>query len=62
MALFGSDWVDEYDSMTEYETHIGGSKEYIRYEYDNPVFRPVHLDENYDSTENYEHGIKHFKE
>lgn len=32
MALFGSDWLDNYDSMKEYETHVGGmsfAEEYI---------------------------------
>ena len=24
MALFGSDWLERYDSLYEYETHVGG--------------------------------------
>ena len=62
MAIFGSDWLDGYDSMAEYETHVGGSKEYTRYEDGNPIIRPVHLDAEYDSIENHEHGIKHFRD
>ena len=65
MALFGSDWLEGYDSLYEYETHVGGmatAKEYMKMKYDEPCIPPVHLEEEYDSLTEYESGIKHFKE
>lgn len=62
MAFFGSDWLDDYDSMDEYEFRIGGSNDVVLYEYDNPIVRPIHLEDGYDSLKEYEQGIKHFKE
>ena len=58
MALFGSDWVEVYDSLYEYETHVGG----MRTKYDKPIGAPIHIEEGYDSLKDYELGIKHFKE
>ena len=65
MALFGSDWLEGYDSLYEYETHVGGmstAEEYMRMKYDKPIGAPVHIEDDYDSMEEYEKGIKHFKE
>ena len=65
MALFGSDWLEDYDSMKEYETHIGGvsfAEEYMSIKYDKPIGAPIHIEEEYDSLKDYELGIKHFKE
>ena len=65
MAFFGSDWLEGYDSLNEYETHVGGmstAEEYMRMKYDKPIGAPVHIEDDYDSMEEYEKGIKHFKE
>lgn len=62
MAFFGSDWLEDYDSMDEYEFHIGGSSDAVLYEYDEPIVRPIHLEDDYDSLKDSESGIKHFKE
>lgn len=62
MALFGSDWLEGYDSTDEYEFHIGGSSDAVWYEYDKPIGAPIHIEEGYDSLKDYELGIKHFKE
>lgn len=65
MAFFGSDWLEGYDSLYEYETHVGGmstAEEYIRMKYDKPIGAPVHIEDDYDSMEEYEKRIKHFKE
>lgn len=63
MAFFGSDWLEDYDSLYEYETHVGGmatAKEYMEMKYDKPIGAPIHLEEEYDSLAEYESGIKHF--
>ena len=60
MAFFGSDWLEDYDSMDEYEFHIGGSSDAVLYGYDEPCIPPIHLDHEYDSLAEYESGIKHF--
>jgi len=63
MAIFGSDWLEEYDSLDDYEVHIGGidwKDEII--EYDKPVCPPIHIEDDYDSLDDYENGIKHFKD
>lgn len=60
MAFFGSDWLED-----EYETHVGGmstAEEYMRMKYDKPIGAPIHIEDDYDSMEEYEKGIKHFKE
>lgn len=63
MAFFGSDWLEDYDSMDEYEFRIGGSSDAVYYEYyDKPIGAPIHIEEGYDSLKDYELGIKHFKE
>lgn len=62
MAFFGSDWLEDYDSIDEYEFHIGGSKDDIQYEYDKPVCPPIHIEDGHDSLTEYESGIKHFKD
>lgn len=62
MAFFGSDWLDDYDSMEEYELRIGHSNEKVRDYYDKPIGAPIHIEDDYDSMEEYEKGIKHFKE
>lgn len=65
MALFGSDWLEGYDSLYEYETHVGGigsAEEYLRMKYDKPVCPPIHIEDDYDSLDDYENGIKHFKD
>ena len=43
MALFGSDWLEDYDSEKEYEAHVGGmsfAEEYMHVKYDKPVWYP----------------------
>jgi hypothetical protein len=30
--------------------------------YDKPIGAPIHIEDDYDSMEEYEKGIKHFKE
>lgn len=63
--MFGSDWLEDYDSEKEYEMHIGPmsfAEEYMSIKYDKPIGAPVHLDEEYDSMAEYERGIKHFRE
>lgn len=62
MAFFGSDWLEDYDSMDDYEFRIGGSSDAVWYEYDKPVCPPIHIEDGYDSLKEYEQGIKHFKE
>lgn len=57
MAMFGSDWLDDYDSMDEYETKITHHKESNNDEYDKPVFAPIHNDEEYDSMKEYEQKL-----
>lgn len=52
MAIFGNNWTDDY---------ISGSSDAVLYEYGEPIFKPIHVDEDYDSTDDYEHGIKHFQ-
>lgn len=61
MALFGSDWLEDYDPMEEYENHHHFSdenydpmKEYENYHH--------FSDEDYDPMDEYESGIKHFQE
>lgn len=61
MAFFGSDWLEDYDSMDEYEFRIGRSKD-EETEYDKPVCPPIHIEDDYDSLTEYESGIKHFKD
>jgi hypothetical protein len=62
MAIFGSDWLDDYDSMREYETNVGFSNTVKSHNYDKPIFSPIHIDDDYDSIYEYEHNIKHFQE
>ena len=65
MAFFGSDWLEDYDPTDEYEFRIGGSSDAVYYEYyehDEPVCSPIHIEDDYDSLAEYEHGIKHFKD
>ena len=63
MAFFGSDWLEDYDSMDEYEMSIGRSRyKYKNDDYDKPSFPPIHLEEEYDSLTEYESGIKYFKD
>lgn len=63
MAMFGSDWLDDYDSMKEYETSIGGFKDDENHEndYDKPCIPGIHI-EKYDSLEEFESNIKHFND
>ena len=43
MAFFGSDWLEDYDSMDEYEMNIGmGGYKYKNDDYD----KPNNIDEN----------------
>jgi len=63
MALFGSDWLEDYDSLEEYETHVGGPNyKDEEIDYDKPVCPAIHLEDDYDSLDDYENGIKHFKD
>jgi hypothetical protein len=63
MAFFGSDWLEDYDSIDDYEMKIGMSRyKYKNDDYDKPSIPPVHLEYDYDSLAEYESGIKHFKE
>ena len=57
MALFGSDWLEDYNSMDEYEFHIGGSSDAVMYAYDKPIGSPIYLDEEYDSLKEYEQKL-----
>ena len=58
MAFFGSDWLEDYDSMNEYEFRIGGSSDAVWYEYDDkPIGGPIHLDNEYDSLKEYEQKL-----
>ena len=60
MALFGSDWLDDHDSMKEYETHVGGmsfAEEYMHVKYDKPIGAPIHLEDGYDSLKEYEQKL-----
>ena len=58
MAFFGGDWLEDYDSMNEYEFHIGGSSDAVWYEsYDKPIGGPIHLDDEYDSLKEYEQKL-----
>lgn len=61
MAFFGSDWLEDYDSTREYEMRIGGPSYDKDEYYDKPIGAPVHIEDGYDSLEDYEKGIKHFK-
>ncbi len=63
MAMFGSDWIDDYDSMKEYETSISSAKDDENYEndYDKPCIPGVHI-EDYNSLEEFESNIKHFND
>lgn len=62
MAFFGSDWLEDYDSTQEYEMRIGGPSYDKDEYYDKPIGAPVHIEDGYDLLEEYEKGIKHFKE
>ena len=57
MAFFGRDWLEDYDSMDEYEFHIGGSSDVVIYTYDKPIGGPIHLDDEYDSLKEYEQKL-----
>lgn len=54
MALFGSDWLEDYDSMEEYETNIFHRKD-DKEEYYRPI--GLHFDEDYDSMKEYEQKL-----
>lgn len=54
MALFGSNWTEDYDSMEEYEMNISHRKDYTE-EYYRPI--GLHLDEDYDSMKEYEQKL-----
>lgn len=63
MAIFGSDWLEEYDSLEDYEVHIGGINwKGEEIDYDKPICPPIHIEDDYDSLDDYENGIKHFKD
>lgn len=63
MAFFGSDWLEDYDSLEDYEVHIGGPNyKDEEIDYDKPICPPIHLEDGYDSLGEYEDGIKHFKD
>lgn len=57
MALFGSDWLDDYDSMKEYECSIIHNEDDESIPYDKPIFAPIHDDEEYDSLKEYERKL-----
>jgi hypothetical protein len=57
MALFGSDWLDDYDSMKEYECSIIHNEDDESIPYDKPIFAPIHNDEEYDSLKEYERKL-----
>ena len=46
MAIFGGDWLNDYDSMKRYESGM----------------KPFRDNNEYDIIEEYEHGIKHFQD
>ena len=54
MALFGSDWLDNYNPMEEYEMNILHRKD-DKEEYYRPI--GLHLDENYDPMKEYEQKL-----
>lgn len=56
MALFGSDWLNEYDSMKEYEFSTIHNEDDKSIPYDKPIFAPIH-DEEYDSLKEYERKL-----
>lgn len=63
MAFFGSNWLEDYDSLEDYEVHIGGPNyKDEEIDYDKPICPPIHLEDGYDSLDDYENGIKHFKD
>lgn len=63
MAFFGRDWLEDYDSMSDYEMNIGmGTRDYKNDDYDKPICPPIHIEDDYDSLDDYESGIKHFKD
>ena len=57
MALFGSDWLDDYDSMKEYEFSTIHNENDESMHYDKPIFAPIHDDEEYDSLKEYERKL-----
>lgn len=57
MAMFGSDWLEDYDPMDDYESSITHHNELKNDENDKPVFAPVHNDEDYDSMKDYEQKL-----
>lgn len=54
MALFGSDWLDNYDSMKEYEMSISHRKEDKESDY-KPI--GIHYNKDYDSMKEYEQKL-----
>lgn len=56
MTLFGSDWLDDYDSMKEYEFSTIHNEDDESIPYDKPIFAPIH-DEEYDSLKEYERKL-----
>lgn len=58
MAFFGSDWLDDYDSMGDYEFHMGCSSNVDFYKnYDKPIGAPIHIEDDYDSLKEYEQKL-----
>ena len=54
MALFGSSWLENHDSMKEYDTHISHRT------YEEPEYRPIGAPstyEKYDSMKEYEQKL-----
>lgn len=59
MAIFGSDWLEDYDPERDYEFSVVRTSRDEDDSYDRPICPPVHI-EDYDSLKEYEAGIKHF--
>lgn len=60
MAIFGSDWLDDYDSIREYENNHHTDESYDSMKNYECGVKPVHCE--HDSMKEYEHGIKHFQD
>ena len=62
MAIFGGDWIDDYDSIKEYENNHYIDESYDSMKRYESGMKPFRDNNEYDSMEEYEHGIKHFQD
>lgn len=61
MAFFGRNWLEDYDSIKEYESHIGRSS-IGTIDYDRPIGAPCSTDDEYYPHDDDSGGIKHFSD